>query len=635
MAGPVHSNVDAQAPESADKDHVHVESATPLVFQDEAAWNRLLRTANSKEFLSGWLALQCRLMARARLGVLILREDARAKLVPAAQWPERSALSPILTEAASRAAEMGRSVLCRGGNAGTGSAVAQPIFGQGELHGVAAVEVAATNEADLTEAMRQLQWGAVWIEHWLIARNKESATTTLANASLPMEILSECLRAPRFQAAALATVTQLADRLGCEQVAFGVARMGHVRLAAISHCTTFSARSALVGAIERAMEEAVEIGSTVIAERNYTSDSPVAPAHETLSAREEIAGRLIITVPVMGESGPHCAFTFQFPAGRTVDRELSGLLEACAGPAGAVLTRSWLEQRPLHERILRTARGFIAYAVGPAHIPAKLACAALLAAGVFFSLFTITFRISADARLEGQIQQSAVAPFAGYIAQASVRPGDQVKAGDILAQLYDRDLRLEHHAWVSRREQYARELQRSLSEHKVAMANVYKAQIDEAASQLALIGQKIDRTRIEAPFDAIVIEGDLTQTLGRAVQQGELLYKLAPLDSYRVAIEVDERDIHFVAQGQSGHLLLMATPDKSLPFQVTKITPTTSSNKGRNAFRVEARLNEPTNALRPGMEGIAKIEAGSQLAIWIWTRRLIDWARLQIWAWWP
>jgi multidrug resistance efflux pump len=174
-----------------------------------------------------------------------------------------------------------------------------------------------------------------------------------------------------------------------------------------------------------------------------------------------------------------------------------------------------------------------------------------------------------------------------------------------------------------------------LSEHKVAMANVYRAQMEEASAQIALIAQKIERTRIEAPFDAIVIEGDLTQTLGRAVQQGEVLYKLAPLDAYRIVIEVDERDIHFIANQQAGHLLLMAMPDKPLPFQVVKITPTTSSTKGRNAFRVEARLNEPFNALRPGMEGIAKVEAGSQLAIWIWTRRLVDWARLQVWAWWP
>jgi hypothetical protein len=160
---------------------------------------------------------------------------------------------------------------------GAGNAVAQPIFAGDELRGVAAIEVTATSEADLTESVHQLQWGAVWIERWLAANDKGSS----ANAALAMDILSECLRMPHFHAAALATVAQLADKLGCEQVAFGVARGRRVRLSAISHCTHFSSRSALVGAIERAMEEAIEIGSTVVLQGGSSNAGPAIPAHET------------------------------------------------------------------------------------------------------------------------------------------------------------------------------------------------------------------------------------------------------------------------------------------------------------------------------------------------------------------
>ena len=81
MIGPIHSSADALAPESAARYQRRVDGATALVFQDEAAWNRVLRPGTPKEFLPGWLALQCRLMAHARLGVLILRDDARGKLV--------------------------------------------------------------------------------------------------------------------------------------------------------------------------------------------------------------------------------------------------------------------------------------------------------------------------------------------------------------------------------------------------------------------------------------------------------------------------------------------------------------------------------------------------------------------------
>ena len=55
---------------------------------------------------------------------------------------------------------------------------------------------------------------------------------------------------------------------------------------------------------------------------------------------------------------------------------------------------------------------------------------------------------------------------------------------------------------------------------------------------------------LRAPFAAIVIEGDHSQAVGRSVEQGEPLFTLAPLDSYRIVIEVDERDIAYVGRGR-------------------------------------------------------------------------------------
>ena len=68
---------------------------------------------------------------------------------------------------------------------------------------------------------------------------------------------------------------------------------------------------------------------------------------------------------------------------------------------------------------------------------------------------------------------------------------------------------------------------------------------------------------------------------------------------------------------------------------LAKITPVSTARDGRNFFRVEARLDEPSQRLRPGMEGVSKITVGSRRLIWIWTHRLVDWVRLWAWSWWP
>jgi hypothetical protein len=54
---------------------------------------------------------------------------------------------------------------------------------------------------------------------------------------------------------------------------------------------------------------------------------------------------------------------------------------------------------------------------------------------------------------------------------------------------------------------------------------------------------------------------------------------------------------------------------------------------GRNAFEVEARLEPGDAPLRPGLQGVAKIDAGTQSFAWIWTHRITDWLRLALWSW--
>jgi hypothetical protein len=50
---------------------------------------------------------------------------------------------------------------------------------------------------------------------------------------------------------------------------------------------------------------------------------------------------------------------------------------------------------------------------------------------------------------------------------------------------------------------------------------------------------------------------------------------------------------------------------------------------------VEARLDEHSERLRPGMEGVGKIMIDRRRLIWIWTHELIEWISLKIWTWWP
>jgi hypothetical protein len=136
-----------------------------------------------------------------------------------------------------------------------------------------------------------------------------------------------------------------------------------------------------------------------------------------------------------------------------------------------------------------------------------------------------------------------------------------------------------------------------------------------------------------APFAGIVVSGDLHQSLGSTVRRGQVLFEVTPLNSYRVILEVDESDITSIANGQAGALSLTSLPGEVLPLAVTQVTPVALSREGRSYFRVEALLARTTDRLRPGMEGVAKVEAGRRKLIWIWTHKFVDWLRLTLWSW--
>src|SRR5262249_7911173 len=143
------------------------------------------------------------------------------------------------------------------------------------------------------------------------------------------------------------------------------------------------------------------------------------------------------------------------------------------------------------------------------------------------------------------------------------------------------------------------------------------------------------RSVLVAPYDGVVISGDLSQLLGTPVEQGKTLFQIAPLDSYRVILQVDERDIANITLGQPGELTLSGMLSDRLSFKVEQITPISTAQDGRNFFRVEARVENSTERVRPGMEGVGKIVVGERKLIWIWTHSLIDWLRLAMWKWWP
>jgi multidrug resistance efflux pump len=243
-------------------------------------------------------------------------------------------------------------------------------------------------------------------------------------------------------------------------------------------------------------------------------------------------------------------------------------------------------------------------------------------------------QVAAASTLQGRVQRAVVSPLDGYLKTVHVRAGDSVKAGDVLAELVDDDLRLE-----------LRRRQTEVSQHESAYGDAMarqdrnalvqaEARAGEARAQLGLVEAQLARTRLLAPFDGQVIAGDLQQQLAAPLQRGELLFTLAPTRELRLLLKVDERDSAHVRPGQTGAVTFSALPEQRFNVVVERLSPVAQAADGRNVFEAEARLlAAQQDLLRPGMQGVAQLQAGKQPLGWLLLHPITDWLRLQWWRW--
>jgi len=557
---------------------------------------------------------------------LLLLEQGGGTFVPAAVWPSAQSDVTYLAPAAEQCLGERQGKVLRG-LPGALVIVAYPVELDGQLHGAAVLDVVERADDALQGVLRQLHWGIGWLETLFLRRQNLADAEILQRARIALDVLAVAGEQGRLPAMAMAVVNDLASRFACERVALGVDRGGRVRLLALSHSAFFEPKSQFVAALESAMDEALDQRRSVAYPPLAEADDGIAIAH-----RDFAAPRAVCSV-VLASRGIGVG-VLSFERGTPFTSDDRRAFEA-VGSLLAPLLHSRIElHRWFAGRLVDKLRRIWQH-LGDRRRPGlrvAVAFAVVLLLGVLF--LDGDYRISARAVVEGEVQRAAVAPFAGFLREAPVRAGFVVRQGQMLATLDERDLLVERQRALAEREQHGARYRDALAKHERASANVSLAQMQQAESQLALVEDKLFRARIVAPFDGIVVSGDLSQLLGSPVEQGKLLFEIAPLDAYRVILKVEDRDIRDVRAGQTGKLVLSGLAGEALDFEVRNISMAEAED-GRNVFRVEAQLARNDLKLRPGMEGVGKINAGAQSHAWIWTHRLTDWLRLQAWTWLP
>ncbi|TAH48496.1 MAG: efflux RND transporter periplasmic adaptor subunit [Chloroflexota bacterium] len=283
--------------------------------------------------------------------------------------------------------------------------------------------------------------------------------------------------------------------------------------------------------------------------------------------------------------------------------------------------------------------------------------------------------VNANARVRAKNSVQLAFPFSGLVKLVNVKEGDDVKAGDVLAELdrteaerrvqqaqmnldarqdelaqaqqpppaaeleiAQQSLKKAALALAAAEDRYKKEAsddnrigkELAQSDYEIARANFERqtrgtSQTDLDRLQRAIENAKLDlqnarealeETQIKAPFDGTVIE--VKTRPGELMGGFNPIVTLADVGNLELLADIDEIDIAEVREGQTVELRFDAFPGETAQGQVTRLFPAASNDRGATVYHAIITLEPTELELRPGMGAtlnIATIEKKNVLRV--------------------
>ncbi len=605
---------------------VHTDHATESSNDSRSGDSDIRANGLNNELANKWLVWQCKMIADVITGVVY---DANGTML--AMRPAEGVGADKLAIAGQQVYENNKPVITTETTYGStngrlGDIIATPIRDGEKTLGYVALLMTPRPQSRQNVVLQLLQWGGFWLE----SLAQISDGVQIEASAFTQSLMAAVLKHSNSHKACMEIAARISDRLNCDRVTIGLKKGVIVRAECISHLAGFDERTQLIRRLEAAMEETLDQNLIITLPRAKDTETQIDSAHRDFQSHHSEKSS-IASFPMVGREG-FGAITLERAASNPFDADTIKWCESVLSAIAPIVELKRHEERSILSKARDSARKSCQSLVGPKHL--KLKIAAAVAAGVVLlaGIFNGDHVVSAPAVVEGAKAQVVAAPIAGFIKSSEVRAGDTVKEGQLMARLDDRALQLELRKWQGEENKIKKAYQEALAKKARTELSILQARAEQIEAEYALIQERIDRTELKAPYNGYITSGDLSQSLGAPVDIGDILFEVAPVEEYKVVVKVDERDMAGVDNQKTGKVVIAAMPGEPIPFEVEQVVPMAISGEGNSYFRIEATFDQATPDLRPGMEGVARIEMGERKLLWIWTHKVVDKIRLWLWS---
>lgn len=432
---------------------------------------------------------------------------------------------------------------------------------------------------------------------------------------------------------AFALTNELRNKLTCEQVALGLVEGRHVHPLSISGLDHIPPRSPGAEALRAAMEECLDARDTLKAHKGEKwGGDGIEPVHRLHRQwRDAAAGDAVASIPLRIGEEISAIISLRKRSDRGWSSEELEQIRARIEPFVPALRMLKTARRGLARHAWDVARTRARWLLAPGRPGRKIGFATLALLGAWFCFGTAPYALTVRGVVAPAVERHISAPFEAALAEAFVTGGDMVAAGDPLCRFDTRELNEQQDHLVAEVRVLERRQDQALAARSAVDVKLAEANLELARAKLAIVRGRIVRAILRAPFDGVVVWGDLRRHVGAVIAEGTPLFVVAPRHGWRVELSVPEGGADEFPLPTTGSFAAFSRPEELRSLEITRVLPTAEARHHGNVFVAEARMVDGGDWLRPGMEGIVRVHAGSRRVWWVALHGAIDWMRLHLW----
>jgi multidrug resistance efflux pump len=441
--------------------------------------------------------------------------------------------------------------------------------------------------------------------------------------------MTDVLKQKNFGSAVLTLVNEAVSSLSADFAALIWIANAKPEIAAISHIDKFDRNNKQVALLEDIAAEVLVQNEAL----NWQAGHPPAEKVENVRLLCENNGHAGATAfPMRNSSGDISAVLIVAYNSIRTENADSFSVPIALDMMQPRLGDQYISSLNTLTRAKHSSENFLANMLGFEHLWFKVAGLTAFVLLLASLIIYWPYRVEAGATFQTNSTRILSAPVDGRIENVYATAGDTVKSGFVIAALDTHDLKLQKMEMQDQIARYSTEASKSRAEGDLANAEISDARRKEAVSKEDEIDYYIENASLKAPFDGIVVEGEKRELLGAPVKKGEQLFKLAKIENIYVTLLIPESDIKEISPDATGTLALLSQPGKPISFRINSIIPVSQTN-GQEGAKFEAIASidgAPEDWWRPGMTGVAKIDAGNRQIFWILTHKIADLLLLKI-----